>query len=208
MKNAEPFAAPVRRRATPTWNPACERPETDPFNEGESVVVLVLAEVGDGCFKRTLGKMVAASPPEWREVRDDDSGPGRGLLVRCWWPLPPFPRIAYGDLAQEEMTTEQFVPAAGVPLERHAQTRQRLWVVRVVREAYVLAESRQLALSAREEIDRWEDRPVVLADEAKDQWLTGWDDDPEHCLVYGSAADVTLAQARRIVEGEQGGGLS
>lgn len=77
--------------------------------------------------------------------------------------------------------------------------RPRLWVVRVVREAYVLADSEDDALQAQGEIERWEDNPEVTAMPDSDAVrLRGWDDDPERCLVYGSDVDITLAEARRL----------
>lgn len=91
--------------------------------------------------------------------------------------------------------------AAGVgPVER--RVRPRLWVVRVVREAYVLADSEDDALEAQGEIERWEDSPEVTATPDDDAIrLRGWDDDPERCLVYGSDVDITLAEARRLYSG-------
>ena len=77
--------------------------------------------------------------------------------------------------------------------------RPRLWVVRVVREAYVLADSEEAALEARGEIERWEDNPEVTAMPDNNAIrLRGWDDDPERCVVYGADANITLAGARRL----------
>ena len=68
----------------------------------------------------------------------------------------------------------------------------------MVREAYVLAESKDGALDAQREIERWESLAVTatLADKRR---LHGWDDDPESCLVYGTDKDITLAAARLMV---------
>jgi hypothetical protein len=77
--------------------------------------------------------------------------------------------------------------------------RPRLWVVRVVREAYVLADSEGDALEAQGEIERWEDNPEVTAMPDNNAIrLRGWDDDPERCVVYGVDANITLAEARRL----------
>lgn len=90
-------------------------------------------------------------------------------------------------------------PAVTGPVE--PTVRPRLWVVRVVREAYVLADTEDDALDAKGEIERWEDNPTVTADPAGKQRLRGWDDEPEQCLVYGTKKDMTLAAARLLVSG-------
>lgn len=88
------------------------------------------------------------------------------------------------------MTTE----AAGVaPLERHVRP-QRLWIVRVVHEAYVLAEDEEKAKQARKEIERWEDFPKVTAEPWAGQHLEGWDDG---CGVYG-ADNLSLRTAKKV----------
>ena len=95
--------------------------------------------------------------------------------------------------------SDELPRAVGAPIQR--QVRPQLWVVRVVREAYVLADSEDDALEAQGEIERWEDSPTVTADPAGTQRLRGWDNDPERCLVYGTDKDITLAAARLLVSG-------
>ena len=79
--------------------------------------------------------------------------------------------------------------------------RQRLWVVRVVREAYVLATDEEGALAQQREIERWEDSPRVTAEPAEGQHLDGWDAEPSLCLVYGTDKDISLTAARALVSG-------
>ena len=76
--------------------------------------------------------------------------------------------------------------------------RPRLWVVRVVREAYVLATDQEAAMAQKQEIERWEDTPQVTAEPAEGQRLRGWDDEPSLCLVYGTDKEISLAEARRL----------
>jgi hypothetical protein len=73
-----------------TWAPASELPPRYKFSN-ESIVVLAVAETGDGCFQMTPAKVVAMSKGEWREVRFDHNGMGRKIVVRCWMPMPEFP---------------------------------------------------------------------------------------------------------------------
>ena len=64
----------------------------------------------------------------------------------------------------------------------------RLWVVRVTREAYVLAEDEGKAIQARTEIQHWE-CPKVTAEPWSGQQLEGWNDGDG---VYGTDHDVSL----------------
>ena len=89
------------------------------------------------------------------------------------------------------------LPANVGPMEGLGRT-PRLWVVRLVREAYVLADSEDDALDAQREIERWESLAVTATPAGK-QRLRGWDDGTESCLVYGTDKDITLAAARLMV---------
>lgn len=71
----------------------------------------------------------------------------------------------------------------------------KLWIVRIERAAYVMAETESDALDQQDEIERMEDYPVVSAEPAGNRTIPGWDDG---CLVYHSGfEDVTLGAARR-----------
>ena len=72
---------------------------------------------------------------------------------------------------------------------------QRLWIVRVVHEAYVLAEDEEKAKQARKEIERWEDFPKVTAEPWAGQHLEGWDD---RCCVYGTNQTMSLRTAKKV----------
>ena len=72
---------------------------------------------------------------------------------------------------------------------------QRLWIVRVLHEAYVLAENAEQAKQARPEIERWEDFPKVTAEPWAGMQLDGWDD---LCGVYGSKQVLSLRQAKKV----------
>lgn len=88
----------------------------------------------------------------------------------------------------------QTEPAVGAPLERHVKPQLRLYVVRVLREAYVLAENESEAEDMRRDIEQWED-PVIEVSSGSER-LSGWSP-PEHCLVYHNGSDdITLAAAR------------
>ena len=76
------------------------------------------------------------------------------------------------------------------------QTQKRLWIVRVMREAYVLAPDQDSAIKAQKDIERWEDKVKVTAESAEGKRLDGWND---LCLVYGTDKDMTLASARALV---------
>lgn len=72
----------------------------------------------------------------------------------------------------------------------------RLYVVRVVREAYVLAEDEAEAADMQGEIERWETPEVEVG--SGSERLDGWSQEPERCMVYHNGqGDITLAQARR-----------
>ena len=89
---------------------------------------------------------------------------------------------------------EETSPAVGAPLERHVRP-LRLYVVRVMREAYVLAEDEAGAEAQADEIARWED-PTIEVGTGKER-LTGWEP-ADKCLVYNDEGrDITLAQARQ-----------
>jgi hypothetical protein len=68
-------------------------------------------------------------------------------------------------------------------------------VVRVMREAYVLAEDDAGAKAQADEIARWEDSTVEVSTGA--EVLAGWEP-ADRCLVYNDEGrEITLAQARR-----------
>ena len=84
--------------------------------------------------------------------------------------------------------------AVAGPVERVVRP-QRLWIVRVVHEAYVLAEDEEKAKQARREIERWEDFPKVTAEPWAGQQLEGWDDG---CGVYGTKETLSLRTAKKV----------
>jgi hypothetical protein len=70
---------------------------------------------------------------------------------------------------------------------------KRLYVVRVIREAYVLASSAIAALELQSSIERHEDAQLDVDDYER---LDGWTDS---CLVYNEdAEDITLGKAKAI----------
>jgi hypothetical protein len=72
----------------------------------------------------------------------------------------------------------------------------RLWVVRVIREAYVLACNEEEALAAQRDIEQWEHYPTVKAAIWGGEPLNGWDDD---CFVYGNGdKDIKLRDAKAM----------
>jgi len=86
-------------------------------------------------------------------------------------------------------------PAVAGPVEPTVRP-LRLYVVRVVREAYVLAEDEDDAADKSREIEQWETPEVEVSSGA--ERLDGWSQEPERCLVYHNGkGDITLAQARR-----------
>jgi hypothetical protein len=91
--------------------------------------------------------------------------------------------------------TNQSIPAVVGRLETPVR-QKRLYVVRVVREAYVLAEDEADAADLQGEIECWE-APVVKVSSGAEK-LGGWSQEPERCHVYhNGSGDITLAQARR-----------
>lgn len=94
--------------------------------------------------------------------------------------------------------TEEPQGSAVVAGQLAREVRPRLWVVRVIREAYVLATDEEAALAQQREIERWEEPPRVTAEPAEGQHLRGWDDEPGLCMVYGSDKEISLATARRL----------
>ena len=71
----------------------------------------------------------------------------------------------------------------------------RLYVVRVMREAYVLAEDEAGAEAQADEIARWEDPSIEVGSGA--ERLNGWEP-ADRCLVYNDEGrDITLEAARR-----------
>lgn len=90
--------------------------------------------------------------------------------------------------------TNQSTPAVVGRLETPVR-RQRLWIVRVVREVYVLAADEDEASEAVGDIDRWEDAEVDVQ-----HWggrkLPGWD---ERCMVYHAGdKDFSLPEAMAL----------
>jgi hypothetical protein len=80
----------LRRDADSQW--ICDRlPERFGLSE-RSVAVLAVVDTGDGCFQITPARVERLSKREWREIRFDHDGPGRKLEVRCWRPMPAFPK--------------------------------------------------------------------------------------------------------------------
>lgn len=69
----------------------------------------------------------------------------------------------------------------------------RLYVVRVVREAYVLAADETDAEDMLGDIDRWEDARVGVG--SGSERLAGWDD--RSMVYHAGKTDITLADARR-----------
>lgn len=81
--------------------------------------------------------------------------------------------------------------AGASPVERGVRPKL-IWAVRVVREAYVLAETQAEAEELAYEIERWEEPQITVHSGSVD---LGW---PGQCNVYHDGeADITLAQARR-----------
>ena len=71
----------------------------------------------------------------------------------------------------------------------------RLYVVRVMREAYVLAEDEAGAEAQADEIARWEQPTIEVGSGA--ERLDGWEP-ADRCLVYNDEGrDITLEHARR-----------
>lgn len=80
-------------------------------------------------------------------------------------------------------------------LQREVRPLKRLYVVRVVREAYVLAEDEAEAADMRSEIERWDEAEVEVSSGA--ERLDGWEP-ADRCFVYhNGSGDITLDVARR-----------
>jgi hypothetical protein len=90
--------------------------------------------------------------------------------------------------------SELAAPAVGSLLDREVRP-QRLWIVRVVHEAYVLAADEEQAKQARAEIERWEDFPKVTAEPWAGRHIEGWDDG---CGVYGTRQTLSLKTAKKV----------
>lgn len=96
------------------------------------------------------------------------------------------------------MTDEngQLQPADEGRLDLRVRPKLRLWVVRVVREAYVLAADENEARDAQGDIEQWEAYPEVEAYKWGGEKLGGWTDD---CFVYANGdKNVTLATAKEV----------
>ena len=85
-------------------------------------------------------------------------------------------------------------PAVGSPVDRGVRP-QRLWIVRIVHEAYVLAENEEQAKQARREIERWEDFPEVTAEPWAGRHIDGWDGG---CGVYGTNQTLSVREAKEL----------
>ena len=83
--------------------------------------------------------------------------------------------------------------AVGAPLDAPVRP-LRLWIVRIVREAYVLAQDVEQAKRAQHEIERWEDSPSLTAEPWSGRLLDGWDNE---CGVYGME-NVSLRTAKKV----------
>lgn len=86
------YAAAAVAAAVPQWTPASTLPPTKRPLDFESVVVLAVAETDDGAYQITPARVVSMRKAEWREVRFDHQGMGRKIVVRCWRPMPEFPK--------------------------------------------------------------------------------------------------------------------
>jgi hypothetical protein len=73
----------------------------------------------------------------------------------------------------------------------------KLYIVRITREAFVLADTEMGALEHQREIERWEDYPTIECYEAGTETLPGWDDG---CFVYHGDGEknITLAEAKEL----------
>jgi hypothetical protein len=72
---------------------------------------------------------------------------------------------------------------------------KRLYIVRIVREAYVLAENEVKAKGSVREIERWEDYPTVTAELWGGRQLPGWSDTSG---VYGTDESISLGTAKKL----------
>jgi len=74
----------------------------------------------------------------------------------------------------------------------------KLWIVRIERSAYVMAETEDEAIEQQEHIENWEEAEVSV-EGAGERTMPGWDD---KCLVYHAGfEDVTLSAARDLCRG-------
>jgi hypothetical protein len=90
----------------------------------------------------------------------------------------------------------QTQPAVECRLDGMVRPKPRLWVVRVTREAYVLACNEKEALAAQRDIERWEEYPALDAKRWGGELLNGWNDD---CFVYGNVnKDIKLRDAKAM----------
>lgn len=71
----------------------------------------------------------------------------------------------------------------------------RLWIVRIVHEAYVLATTEDDAKAARAEIERWEEYPAVTAEPWAGRQLDGWSD---RSGVYGTQQILSLRACKKL----------
>jgi len=101
---AELEAARVQLRSLRNWTPAALDLPAHEVGQHESPVVLAIAETDDGCFQITPARTVGLTRREWREVRFDHDGMGRKLVVRCWMPMPKYPK---GELPKPEQAPRQ-----------------------------------------------------------------------------------------------------
>lgn len=92
------------------------------------------------------------------------------------------------------MKKPQNSPAVGAQVDREVRQLQRLWIVRVVHEAYVLAADEEQAKQARAEIERWEDFPTVTAVPWAGRHIDGWADGSG---VYGTKQTMSLRAAKK-----------
>ena len=72
----------------------------------------------------------------------------------------------------------------------------KLWIVRIEKAGYVMAETEDDAIRQQGEIERWEDEVNVTAEPLGAGNPLGWD---EHSLVYHAGRDdFTLESARKL----------
>ena len=72
---------------------------------------------------------------------------------------------------------------------------QRLYIVRIVREVYVLAIDEGAAKQAQREIERWEGWPTITAEPWNGRELDGWHDESG---VYGTSQLLSLRAAKTM----------
>jgi hypothetical protein len=72
---------------------------------------------------------------------------------------------------------------------------KKLWIVRSIKEAYVVAESQEEALKEVNQIERWE-TAQEQAYLACNEQLKGWNEEADIALVYGEE-HMTLSEARK-----------